>query len=151
MRKLIVFLCLAVSTCAFSQQILDVTRGESRIFSWDEVVNDTSGKALNQEDIFYQIWAAPVIDGIANWMDAVSLLDVDFQPAVLDSGRIERAAPVELPERKYQIAVTAYIYHKLTSARLESERSAELIIFNMIEGKVPPSAPKRFKVEIPFK
>ena len=150
MKKYLVIFML-VSTSLFGQQVIDVEPGQSKIFSWDEVTTDTTGRALNREDIFYQIWAAPMVDGVPNWNEKVQLLATDYKPSVVDSGKIARAAPVHLNRgQKYQMAITAYIYSKNDGARLESERSAELIVFNMIVGEAPPSIPGRFKVDVPF-
>ncbi len=151
MKKLIVFCLMIISTSVHPQQFIDVEPGQSKTFSWDEVTTDTTGRALNRENVFYQIWAAPMVDGVPKWNEKVQLLAIDYKPSVVDSGKIAKAAPVHLNlGQKYQMAITAYIYSENDGARLESERSVELIVFNMVEGEAPPSTPGRFKVEIPF-
>lgn len=151
MKRLIIFICLMMISTCYSQQFIDVEPGQSKIFSWDEVTTDTTGRALNREDVFYQIWAAEMVGGVPNWNDKVQLLGTDYRPAVVDDGKVATTAPVDLTRGiKYQIAITAYIYSKNNGAKLESENSAELIVFNMIAGEAPPSIPGRFKVEVPF-
>lgn len=153
MKKLIIifFYLMVISTCAYAQQFIDVEPGQSKIFSWDEVTTDTTGRTLSREDVFYQIWAAPMVGGVPSWNDKVFFLEENYRPAVVDDGKVATTAPVNLTRGiKYQIAITAYIYSKNNGAKLESEKSAELIVFNMIAGEAPPSIPGRFKVEVPF-
>ncbi len=141
MKKYLILLTIFLLVPMFLfGQILDIKKGQSVIYSWEEVTTDTSGNPLQRSDIYYQMYAAPFIDGVADWSQQELLFSPDWQPVIFDSSRAEIMKPVILDKERYQLVLTAYRYDS-NGVMYESEPSSELIIFNMIDEPVPPRKP----------
>jgi len=146
MRKLIgaIFL-LALAFPLFAQQILDIERGQTVIFEWDAVTTLSDGRTT-PDSIFYQIYAAPIVDGVPLWGSSgeVKLLPERY---FYSGTEVTTEVVVNLPEDNYKIVVTAYRV-VASGDVLESGPSSEQIFFNMVETQLPPSKPVTVKVRI---
>lgn len=147
MKKLLLIL-LIWTVPSFGQQILDVKRGSSVTYSWAEVTTDTSGGTLKRSEVYYQMYAAPFVDDIPQWVEGiqVKLFEEDWQPMSFDSSRVEVVKSVTLTDDKYQLVLTAYRYDS-DGNRHESDPSLGLIIFNMENGTAPPVKPGNVTVQ----
>ncbi len=145
MKKSILFL-LALSFPLFGQQILEIERGQTVIFEWDAVTTLSDGRTTS-DSIFYQIYAAPVVDGVPLWGssgEVKMLVEKYFYDA---GGQVRTETIANLPEDSYKIVVTAYRFDS-TGIMRESGPSSEQIFFNMAETHLPPSKPVTVWVKI---
>ncbi len=109
---LILFLLMAAPL--LGQETGEVDKGNSLIFSWDEVVEDTLGNPLTRNELYYRIYAAPFINGVAIWSQQDTLLSMNWQPSFWDiDNKINTDIPITLAVGEYQIVVTAYRYDSL--------------------------------------
>jgi len=131
----------------FSQQILEIERGQTVTFEWDAVTTLSDGRATS-DSIFYQIYAAPIMGGIPQWDTSgeVELLPDKYYYSGNDNDVVTEVT-VYLPEDKYKIVVTAYRFDS-TGIMRESDPSSEQIFFNMVETNLPPAKPVTVKVKI---
>ncbi len=136
---------LLITTSLFGQQILEIERGQTVTFEWDAVTTLSDGRTTS-DSIFYQIYAAPIIDGVPQWASSgeVNMLPEKYY---YSGSNVVTEVIANLPEDSYKIVVTAYRFGPSGDV-LESGPSSEQIFFNMVETNLPPSKPVTVKVRI---
>jgi len=142
-KYLVVFMLMAASL--FGQQILEIERGQTVTFEWNAVTTLSDGRTTS-DSIFYQIYAAPIIDGVPQWESSgeIKMLPEKYY---YSGSYVVTEIIVSLPEDNYKIVVTAYRFDN-KGIMWESNPSSEQIFFNMAETNLPPSKPITVKVKI---